>query len=184
VNLNWINCLILILALLFIGCKSCSHSGRKSLNNRKEVNNSQSQNCTLTQGQYYSIKKEVDGDTFWLDDGCDGAKIRFIGMDAPESRNMFKIKEEPYGKESTKYLHQLIVNQKVRVEFDVQKKDRYNRILAYCFLQDGTFLNDIMVKSGYALVDTHPPNIKYQDLFIKSQKYARQNNLGIWQIVK
>ncbi|MBL7471362.1 thermonuclease family protein [Robertkochia sp. 1368] len=131
--------------------------------------------------QYYPIKKFVDGDTFWIDNGTEkGEKIRLIGIDAPESRNMFNIKKEAFGKESSDYVKQLLQGKKVRLEYDVDRTDRYGRTLAYVYLEDGTFLNAHMVQQGYAMVYTVPPNVKYAELFLKLQRKARENEAGLW----
>lgn len=67
------------------------------------------------------------------------------------------------------------------MEFDVQKHDRYQRTLAYIWLEDGTLLNDYIVRNGYAVVSTFPPNVKYQQRFLKSERYARERKLGMWK---
>jgi len=129
---------------------------------------------------YMSIKKFVDGDTFWVDDGSDkGIKIRLIGVNTPETVHPKK-PVEYYGIEASNYIKDLLKDQKVRLEYDVEKEDRYGRILAYVYLEDGTFVNAELVKQGYAMVMTVPPNVKYADLFVKLQKEARENNRGLW----
>ncbi len=69
----------------------------------------------------------------------------------------------------------------VRLEFDVQQVDRYNRLLAYVYLKDGTFVNAWLVENGYAVVMTIPPNVKYQELFLKLQREAREAKRGLWR---
>jgi len=131
--------------------------------------------------QYYSVKKFVDGDTYWLDDGSKkGVKVRLIGINAPEPRNYFKMKEEPFGKEASAYIKTLIGNRKVRMQTDVQQLDQYGRLLAYCYFKDGRMVNEEMAKAGYAMVATYPPNVKYEDVFYKAQVYARENRRGLW----
>ncbi|RME11542.1 MAG: thermonuclease, partial [Aquificota bacterium] len=68
----------------------------------------------------------------------------------------------------------------VYLEFDVQKTDRYGRLLAYVWLSDGRMLNEVLVKEGYAMVYTIPPNVKYQERFLQAQRYARENRKGLW----
>ena len=128
-----------------------------------------------------SVIKVVDGDTFWLDDGSEkGLKVRLIGVDAPESRNVFKKVVGYFGKESTQYMNSLISGKRVRLEYDVDTTDLYGRTLAYVYLQDGTFVNAELVKKGYAMVMTVPPNIKYAQKFLKLQRRARNRNKGLW----
>lgn len=137
--------------------------------------------CGLRSGQYYRVKKEVDGDTFWLDDGCEGVKIRLIGIDAPECKNHFgKTKEEAFGKEANVYISSLLSDQLVRPEFDVDSLDQYGRTLAYCYTSDGTFINLKMIEEGFAKAYTVLPNNKYEDLFEQVQRIAQENKKNIW----
>lgn len=68
----------------------------------------------------------------------------------------------------------------VKLELDVQPRDKDGRLLAYVYRPDGTMLNALLAQEGYAQVMTIPPNVKYQDLFLKLQREARENNRGIW----
>jgi micrococcal nuclease len=132
---------------------------------------------------FLKVTKVVDGDTFWADDGSKkGVKVRLIGVDAPESRNVFKKKKGYYGKEAKMYFSNLLVGQGVRLEFDVNIIDQFGRTLAYVYLANGTFVNADLVKNGYAMVMTVPPNVKYADEFVKYQQDARENNRGLWSI--
>ncbi|MNN62075.1 Thermonuclease precursor [compost metagenome] len=104
-----------------------------------------------------------------------------IGIDAPEPRNYFHKKEQPYGKEASKYVEKLLMNQTVRLEFDVNPLDQYGRTLAYAYLTDGTFVNEKIMKDGYAVLMTIPPNVKYEQRLVEAQKYARNHLLGLWK---
>ena len=134
-----------------------------------------------TKTNYLEIAKFVDGDTFWVrnPNGKD-EKIRLIGVNTPEARNTGRTQVEYFGKEASAYVKELLTGKKVRIEFDVQRFDRYKRTLAYIFLEDGTFLNAHLVKEGYATVATYPPNVKYADLFVKLEKEARAQGKGLW----
>ena len=128
-----------------------------------------------------NVVKVVDGDTFWTDDGNErGLKIRLIGVDAPESRNTGKKKIGYYGQESKLFLTKMLSGKKVRLVYDVGKKDQYDRELAYVYLENGTFVNAALVKEGYAMVMTVPPNVKYAALFVKLERQARNRNKGLW----
>jgi micrococcal nuclease len=130
---------------------------------------------------YYTVTKVVDGDTFWVDDGSvKGLKIRFIGIDAPESRNTGQKVKAYYGKESKEYLVRLIGGKQVRFEYDIGRLDRYGRTLAYVYLKDGTFVNEQLVKNGYAGVMTIAPNVKYAEKFVKLAREAREKKKGMW----
>lgn len=131
--------------------------------------------------KYFTVTKIVDGDTFWVDDGSEkGLKIRFIGVDAPETRRTRNKEIGYYAQESKAFLTQLIFGKKVRLEFDVDLLDRYQRTLAYVYLEDNTFVNAELVKQGYAMVMTIPPNVKFAELFVQLQQEARENNRGLW----
>ena len=131
---------------------------------------------------YLPVKKVVDGDTFWIDDGSSkGVKIRLIGVDAPESRKTYQKEIGFFGKEAKIFLGNMLAEKNVKLEFDVGKFDRYHRTLAYAYLEDGTFINAELVKQGYAMVMTVPPNVKFADLFVKLQQEARDNERGLWK---
>ena len=87
-----------------------------------------------------------------------------------------------FGKEASDYLTRLIGGKKVRLEYDVGHLDKYGRTLAYVYLKDGTFVNALLVKNGYATVMTVPPNVKYADTFIKLERKARNKNKGLWDM--
>lgn len=130
--------------------------------------------------EYYSVIRVVDGDTFKVDDGSkQGMTIRLIGVDTPETVHPQKAVEY-YGKEASDFMKELIVGKTVRLEYDVEPLDRYKRTLAYVYLEDGTFVNEYLVKNGYAKVMTVPPNVKYADAFIKLERQARRKNKGLW----
>ena len=159
---------LLFTAPVFIACSNIPD---------KEIASSQPNKSKL-----YSIKKIVDGDTFWIDNGtAKGLKVRLIGVNAPESRKTNRKDVEYFGKEAKNYLIKFLSNKRVRLVYDIAPKDRYGRALAYVYLEDGTFLNAHLVKNGYASVMTIPPNVKYADYFVKLQREARLNKRGLWR---
>ncbi len=141
-------------------------------------------NAQLKQGIFYKIYFVNDGDTFTIkDENGEKIKVRLIGIDAPESVNWgLKKNVEIFGYEAKKYAKIYLYHKKVRLEFDVEKFDRYGRILAYVFLEDGTFFNKNLVENGYAKVYTFPPNVKYVAVFKKAEKLARSKKLGLWKV--
>jgi micrococcal nuclease len=151
---------VILFSILILSCNS---------NNKGEGSN-----------DYMSIKKFVDGDTFWVDDGSEkGLKIRLIGVNTPETVHPQK-PVEFYGIEASNYIKEILDGKKVRLEFDVSEKDRYGRTLAYVFLKDGTFINAELLKNGYGRVMTIPPNVKYAEYFVELEREARENNRGLW----
>lgn len=129
-----------------------------------------------------TVTKIVDGDTFYVNNNNgEIEKIRLIGVNAPESRAAFFKKKERFGRESKEYLTKILYGRKVRLETDLRKYDQYGRTLAYVYLEDGTFLNNKMLKDGFAQVMTVPPNVKYQGLFVESERLARYGGFGLWK---
>jgi len=132
---------------------------------------------------FLPVTKIVDGDTFWVDNGTEkGLKIRFIGIDAPESRRMFNREIGYYGIEAKLYLTELLSNKKVKLVADIDPLDQYGRTLSYVYLEDGTFVNAELIKNGFAVLMTVPPNVEFADYFAKLQKQARLNKRGLWKI--
>jgi micrococcal nuclease len=128
------------------------------------------------------VTKVSDGDTFWVTyPSGKEEKIRLIGINAPESRKTGKKEVEHFGKEASVFAKQLLFNKRVRLEFDVQKYDRYKRTLAYAYLESGAMVNALLVKEGYAQVATFPPNVRYQELFQKLEREARSAKRGLWK---
>lgn len=133
-------------------------------------------------GKYYRVIKVVDGDTFWIEDGRESRqKVRLIGVDAPETRRSSRKEVGPYGAEARSYLTKVLLDKDVLLDYDVDRKDRYGRTLAYVYLRDGTFVNAELVKQGYAMVMTVPPNVTYAEEFLRLQREARERERGLWK---
>ncbi|WP_026951113.1 thermonuclease family protein [Algoriphagus mannitolivorans] len=136
---------------------------------------------TAQDSRFVPVSKVVDGDTFWVKhpNGTE-EKIRLIGVDSPEARRTGRTDVEYFGKESSDFAKRILSGKKVRLEYDVQRYDRYRRTLAYVYLEDGTFFNALLVREGFALVATFPPNVKYEALFLKEQQHAQKLKKGLW----
>ena len=130
----------------------------------------------VREGAWVEVRRIVDGDTVVL---ANGERVRYIGVDTPELHHPRK-PVQYYAREAAEFNRRLVERQPVRLEFDVERRDRYGRTLAYLFLQDGTFVNAELVRQGYAQLLTIPPNVKYVDLFTKLQKEAREAGRGLW----
>ena len=122
----------------------------------------------------------TDGDTFKIDYNGEEKKVRLIGIDTPESVSPNKKKNNNYGEEASNYTKQILEGKNIYLEFDVQETDKYGRLLAYVYLEDGTMYNKELLEKGYAQVVTYPPNVKYVEEFEAIQKKARENNVGFW----
>lgn len=122
----------------------------------------------------------IDGDTIEL---SNGQTVRYIGIDTPEVRERkglgWLYNPRPYAKEAKDFNQRLIRGKPIRLEFDVQKNDKYGRLLAYVYA-GGRMVNLEMVKEGYAMIYAYPPNIKYAEEFLEAQRFARENEKGFW----
>jgi micrococcal nuclease len=125
------------------------------------------------------VVRIVDGDTIHVRIGARVEKVRYIGVNTPEVHHPSK-GEEPGGREAAEVNRTLVAGRHVRLELDVRERDRYGRVLAYVWVGDH-MVNAELVRRGYAQVMTVPPNVRYQDLFIKLQRDAREAGRGLWR---
>jgi micrococcal nuclease len=128
------------------------------------------------------VVRVVDGDTIYVQLADRVEKIRYIGVNTPEVHHPIK-GEEPGGREAAAMNRRLVGGRHVRLELDVRSRDRYGRLLAYVWLGD-TMVNAELVRRGYAQVMTVPPNVRYQDLFVKLQREARDAGRGLWREIQ
>ena len=125
-----------------------------------------------------SVVRVIDGDTIEVDIAGNVHKVRYIGIDTPETVHPTR-GEEPYGKEASAKNRELVNRKVVRLERDVSETDKYSRLLRYVWVGD-LFVNAELVRLGYAQVVTYPPDVKYQDLFLQLQREAREAGRGLW----
>jgi micrococcal nuclease len=117
------------------------------------------------------VVRIVDGDTIHVRIGDHVEKVRYIGVNAPELHHPRK-GEEPGGREAAAVNGALVAARDVRLETDVQIRDRYGRLLAYVWVGE-TMVNAELVRRGYAQAMTVPPNVRHQRLFLALQRQAR-----------
>ena len=119
------------------------------------------------------VTRIVDGDTV----DCGGQRIRLLLIDAPER------KQAPYGRRATATLARLMpVGSTVRVEFDLDRTDRYGRLLAYLFTGQGTFVNEAIVRQGFAVPLVYPPNVRHVERIRAAAAAARAERVGLWAV--
>jgi micrococcal nuclease len=117
------------------------------------------------------VGRVADGDTFRC---VDGRRVRLIGIDSPESQ------QQPYGGRARSALLEMLPSgAAVRLETDVVPMDRYDRLLAYVWVGP-TLVNEAMVRDGWAVLYTVPPNVKYVERLIRAQNEARAHGAGLW----
>lgn len=180
INFTWLAFIWLNFSSLFATCQS-TNATLEQQNPTVVSIATRAQADSKIPDNHYLVTKVSDGDTFWcINHKEEKIKIRLIGIDAPESRNVFKKKKQPFGKESAQYTTTLLLDQIIQLEFDVDSLDQFQRTLAYAYLEDGTFVNEKIIRDGFAILKTIAPNIKYENTFYKAQKRAREQKLGLW----
>jgi micrococcal nuclease len=163
--------LISIAILIFGGGKSKDLSLNNSVNNTT----TSTQNILENKEEEFLVTRVIDGDTIEIEGG---KRVRYIGIDTPETVDP----NRPvgcYGKEASIKNTELVLNKRVKLVKDVSETDKYGRLLRYVFVGD-TFVNDYLVKEGYAKASTYAPDVKYSDQFSKSEKDSRESLKGLW----
>jgi len=135
----------------------------------------------------------TDGDTVVLVIEGKRERVRLIGVDAPElHENPRAVKQAGwYGAPTTEVLKMgarardelerlCPPGSVLRVDFDVERRDRYGRLLSYLVREDGVFINEEMLRGGYAMLFTVPPNVSRVDTFREAFRSARRSGRGLW----
>ncbi len=132
---------------------------------------------SVKDGAVRSVKvtRVIDGDTIEIEGG---ERVRYIGIDTPETVDPRK-PVQCFGIEASKKNKELVEGKMVRLEKDITDRDKYNRLLRYVYIDDA-FINLELVKQGFAYSYSYPPDIKYQDQFLKAQQEAREAKRGLW----
>lgn len=131
----------------------------------------------------YKVVRIVDGDTIVVKKNGKKIKVRFIGVDCPESVHPDSDKNVEYGKIASKYTKKKLKGKKVKLEYDKDKKDQYGRTLAYVYYGKNykTMINKSLIKAGHAKAKYYSPNKRYKKTFEKLQKTAKANKKGLWK---
>lgn len=140
-----------------------------------------------------TVLRVIDGDTLKVRYNGRNTPVRLIGIDSPEMRENAKAVRDASksnsslqaileaGAKAYDHLTTLVHSgQEIYLEFDAEKRDKYNRLLAYVWLNKKEMLNEMMLSSGYASQYTHPPNVRYAKLFTSANRAARENQRGLW----
>jgi micrococcal nuclease len=117
----------------------------------------------------FLVKEVVDGDTIIL---SDGSRVRLIGINTSEYGMYFY-------EEAREVLEAMVLGKEVILEKDISGTDKYGRLLRYVYAGD-LFVNLEMIKRGFANAYSYPPDVKYTEKFLEAERYARENNLGLW----
>jgi micrococcal nuclease len=138
------------------------------------------------------VVRVVDGDTVVVLRAGREERVRLIGVDTPELHPSPKLDRDAersgrdraaiqaMGTRAAQFTQAELLARLVRIERDVQARDRYGRTLAYLWLDDGRLFNAELVRAGYARVLTIPPNVKYAARLLALEREARRAGRGLW----
>lgn len=144
-----------------------------------EVDDPPEQDLAPTEPKYnelITVVKVIDGDTLELENG---ERLRYIGIDTPEKNDPSK-PTQCYAEEATSKNKQLVEGKKIKFVKDVDTRDRYQRLLGFVYLEDGTFVNLELVKSGFAFSKAYPPDTSKQAELDTAQAAAQSAKIGLW----
>jgi len=128
-----------------------------------------------------TVIRVVDGDTVVVSLAGRSERVRFIGVDTPESVKP-GTPVQCYAKAASAETEHLLDGRRVSLRYDAERRDRYGRLLAYVYRRDdGMFVNAELVQRGYARTLTIPPNVAHADLFARLAGDARRRGRGLWR---
>ncbi len=166
--------LVLLVALSFIGC-----AGGAARVNELPRPASPTPTPYVRPGLIpATVTRVVDGDTIHVEIAGKDYRLRYIGMDTPETVDA----RRPvgcYGAEASERNRQLVEGRTVGLEKDVSETDSFGRLLRYVWVED-QMVNEALVEEGYALAATYPPDVRYSGVFASLQAQAREGKRGLW----
>ena len=125
-----------------------------------------------------TVVRAIDGDTIEVRIGTEIYRLRYIGMNTPETVDPRR-PVQCFGKEASIKNKELVSGKTVELEKDVSETDRYGRLLRYVYV-DGVMTNAELVRLGYARATSYPPDVKHQDTFRRLEAEARNAGRGLW----
>ena len=134
-----------------------------------------------------SFVRAVDGDTIVIEINGNEQKVRLIGVNTPESVHVDESKNNEYGEKASKYTKELLSKtQTLWLEYDEDRYDQYDRVLAYVWFTNSTenmrnMLNMKLVTAGYAEDVVYQPNDKYAKQFAEACDKAKSDGVGLWK---
>jgi len=156
---------------LLIGLASCSGSSQPPLSQ-----------TDLVKIANVKIVKVIDGDTVDIALAGRTERVRLIGVNTPETKHPTK-PIECFGPEASAYLTKLLPKgAAVRIERDVEARDRYGRMLLYLYLgSNDLFINLDLVARGYGTPMSIEPNTFHRNDFVRAAAQAEAANVGLWK---
>ncbi|MDT8436247.1 MAG: thermonuclease family protein, partial [Gemmatimonadota bacterium] len=132
--------------------------------------------CLTVQELSGPVTRVFDGDTIDVELAGGRERVRYIGIDTPEMDD-----ERPAvrarAREAAAANRRLVAGRTVRLELDVEERDRYGRLLAYVWIGD-TLVNEVLVREGHARLLTIPPNVRHADRLRRAARLARGEPAG------
>lgn len=133
------------------------------------------------------VVRVIDGDTIEIEQGGSRFKLRYIGVDTPETVDP-KRPLGCFGKEASNENRRLVELRLIEMEKDISDTDKFGRLLRYVYLKldDGNklFVNDYLIRQGFGYAATFPPDVKYAARFQEAQREAEENQRGLWEKCK
>ena len=126
-----------------------------------------------------TLMSVTDGDTIVVKLDGKRERVRLIGIDTPETANSPR-GPQPFADEATKALERLLGRGRVELRFDAEERDHYGRLLAYVYAADGKFVNEALVRDGWARAIRVPPNVRHAKHFESLARAARRERRGMW----
>jgi len=135
----------------------------------------------MPSGDLIAVDRVVDGDTIKVTFEGKSESVRIIGINTPETKHPTK-PIECFGPEASKFAEEMLSNQQVLLEFDDSqgKYDKYDRLLAYIWLPDGTLFSEKAIQQGFGFEDTYDGEYKYQKVHKEAQVKAEELKAGLW----
>jgi len=127
------------------------------------------------ENQTFKVVRIVDGDTIEIEGG---EKIRYIGINTPEIDDKDPIKL-CFAEKAALKNKELVEEKQISLVKDVSETDKYGRLLRYVYIGD-IFINDFLMRQGFAQISTYPPDVKFKQQFQEAEQEARQNKRGLW----
>lgn len=135
------------------------------------------------EGEKAYVTKVVDGDTIHVTMNGNEYTIRLLGVDTPETVDPRK-PVQCFGKEASSEVKKLLTGKNVILQKDVSETDIYKRLLRFVYLPiddgDYLFVNDYLIRQGFAKPLTIPPDVNYSEQFLEAGREARIEKRGLW----
>ncbi|MCR2804898.1 thermonuclease family protein [Paenibacillus soyae] len=155
---------LIMLVIITAGCSGLSSTAAPSLKS----------------DTWYPVSGFVDGDTFRVKTGDQETTIRLLYVDTPETKKP-DTPVQPFGPEAAAFTKQRLEESgEVKLSFDKETKDHYDRTLAVVELKDGSILNELLLEQGLAKVLIVEPNVKMENVYKQLEQSAKQNAAGLW----